>query len=446
MIETLKQMSSELQDLIRTKLWLKVMLSLVAGILVGFLLGPETGLVPAEISDNITNWLAFPGHLFLGLIQMIVIPLVVASIIVGITSVADPQKLRSIGLYLVLYFVMTTVIAITIGITAAMVIQPGSYITIDPDLKDDVKVGNGSANRISLNKIPETIVDLIPDNPLSEMVAGEMLSIVIFSVIFGLAITVMKRKTAEPLISLLSSLQEVCITIVKWAMKLVPVAVFGLMTRLTATSGFGTLKGMSVYVLCVLAGLLLLVMAYVLIVWLLAGRDPRIFFGKIRDVQLLAFSTSSSAAVMPVSIKKAEDELGVAPGVSRLIIPVGATINMDGTALYQAVATIFLAQAFGVELNMSSIILLVVTSVAASIGAPSAPGVGIVILAGILDNVGVPQTGIALIISVDRILDMSRTSVNVTGDLVASVVFNRWFGMNGAVNDDPTVADDEIRS
>lgn len=434
MIESLKQLSAELQDLIRTKLWLKVMLALVAGILVGFVLGPETGLVPSATSDSITNWLAFPGHLFLGLIQMIVIPLVVASIIVGITSVADPKKLRSMGLYLVLYFLMTTVIAISIGVTVAMVVRPGSYITIDPELRGDTNVDNGPAKKISFNNIPDAIVDLIPDNPLSEMVAGEMLSIVIFAVIFGLAITVMRRKTAEPLINLLSSLQEVCITIVKWAMKLVPVAVFGLMTRLTATSGFGTLKGMSVYVLCVLAGLLLLVIVYGLIVWLLAGQNPTGFFGKIRDVQLLAFSTSSSAAVMPVSIKKAEDQLGVTPGVSRLIIPVGATINMDGTALYQAVATIFLAQAFGVELNMSSIILLVVTSVAASIGAPSAPGVGIVILAGILDNVGVPQAGIALIISVDRILDMSRTSVNVTGDLVASVVFNRWFGNNSNVH------------
>jgi Na+/H+-dicarboxylate symporter len=340
---------------------------------------------------------------------------------------------------------MTTVIAISIGVTAAMLIRPGSYITIDQELKDQAGTDNSSANSISFNNIPDTIVDLIPDNPLSEMVAGEMLGIVIFSVIFGLAITVMSRKTAEPLINLLSSLQEVCITIVKWSMKLVPVAVFGLMTRLTATSGFGTLKGMSVYVLCVLAGLVLLVVAYGIIVWLLAGRSPGGFFGKIRDVQLLAFSTSSSAAVMPVSIKKAEDELGVAPGVSRLIIPVGATINMDGTALYQAVATIFLAQAFGVELNMSSIILLVVTSVAASIGAPSAPGVGIVILAGILDNVGVPQAGIALIISVDRILDMSRTSVNVTGDLVASVVFNRWFGKNGDdTGDDPSSEGEKV--
>jgi Na+/H+-dicarboxylate symporter len=428
MIETIKLLSSELQELIQKRLWLKVMIALALGVLVGFVMGPEVGIFNPDLSNTITNWIAFPGHLFLRLIQMIVIPLVVASIIIGITSVSDPDKLKSMGLYLVLYFVFTTVIAISIGLGVAYIIKPGTYITIDQEMSQSIENVDAESTQVSVHDIPDAVVDLIPKNPLSDMVTGNMLSIVIFSMIIGLALSAMKKETAKPMIGLLASLQEVCITVVKWAMKLVPIAVFGLMTRLTATSGFGTLKGMGVYVLTVLIGLLLLLMVYGIIISIVTKQNPGQFFRMIRDVQLLAFSTSSSAAVMPVSIKKAEDELGVSPSVSRLIIPVGATINMDGTALYQAVATIFLAQAFGVTLDTNELILLVITSVAASIGAPSAPGVGIVILASILNSVGIPPTGIALIISVDRILDMTRTSVNVTGDLTASVVFNKWFG------------------
>jgi Na+/H+-dicarboxylate symporter len=428
MIERLKSLSSEFQDLISGRLWLKVIIALVLGVVTGFIMGPEVGIFNPSFSNAATNWIAFPGHLFISLIQMIVIPLVVGSIIIGITSVSDPDKLKSMGLYLVLYFVATTVIAVSIGLGAAFIIKPGTYITVDAEQLNELENSDTGPAVISIQDIPNAVVDLIPKNPLSDMVAGNMLGIVIFSIIIGLALSAMKKDTAKPMIILLASLQEVCITVVKWAMKLVPVAVFGLMTRLTATAGFGTLKGMGIYVITVLLGLMILLMVYYIIILFITKQNPGSFFKKIRDVQLLAFSTSSSAAVMPVSIKKAEDELGVSPSVSRLIIPVGATINMDGTALYQAVATIFLAQAFGVTLDTSGIILLVITSVAASIGAPSAPGVGIVILASILTSVGVPATGIALIISVDRILDMTRTAVNVTGDLTATVVFNKWFG------------------
>ncbi len=427
----LKDLHGQLQGLIRTRLWARVLVGMVAGIGVGFMLGPSVGWVPESTANIITHWLAFPGNLFLGLVKMIIIPLIVSSIVIGINSSGDMEKLRRMGLYIVVYFLLTTTVAIGIGLAAASLVRPGDYVTLD----EQTRAGALSESRaqekqdaLSVHSIPEKLVDLIPENPLSSMVYGELLGVVIFTLIIGLALLAMKRETAAPIVGLLESLQEVCITVVKWAMKIVPLAVFGLMTRLTATTGMGTLRGMGVYILTVLGGLLVLLVVYMVIVAMLARRNPFRFMAAIRDVQLLAFSTSSSAAVMPTSMKIAEDQLGVRPSISQFIIPIGATVNMDGTALYQGAAALFLAQVFGVDLSLPDTLLLVSTTVAASIGAPSAPGIGIVVLASVLQGVGIPPSGIALIIGVDRILDMSRTAVNVTGDLTASVVFDRWFG------------------
>lgn len=430
-IRTLKELSGELRHLIRARLWAKVLLGMALGILFGFALGPSAGWVEPKLADTITLWMALPGNLFLGMVKMIVIPLIVASIIIGITSSGDIDQLRKMGLYIVGYFVVTTTVAITIGMGMAALIEPGKYINIDISdyTTTDASILDGPREQsFSFKEVPDQIVDLLPENPLSSMVSGELLGVVIFTVIVGLALVTMKQSVAEPLIRLLSALQEVCITVVRWAMVLVPYAVFGLMTRLTSTTGFETLKGMGIYILTVLAALIVLVCVYLLILTLVGRKNPFKFLSKVKDVQLLAFSTSSSAAVMPTSIKTAEDKLGVSPSISKFIIPVGATINMDGTALYQGAATVFLAQVFGVELSFGVLALLVVTTTMASIGAPAAPGVGIVILATILESAGIPGSGVALIISVDRILDMSRTAVNVTGDLTATVVFDRWFG------------------
>jgi len=214
--------------------------------------------------------------------------------------------------------------------------------------------------------------------------------------------------------------------IVSWAMVLAPIAVFGLIAQVTIKIGFDAIVGMSVYVGTVLLGLLVLLTFYLAIILLITRQNPWHFLVKIRDAQLLAFSTSSSAAVMPLSMKTAQESLGVRPSIAQFIIPIGATVNMDGTALYQVIAAIFLTEVFGVDLTSGSLILLMATTVGASIGAPSTPGVGIVILATILQGIGVPASGIALILGVDRILDMCRTAVNVTGDLTASVVMEKW--------------------
>ena len=238
------------------------------------------------------------------------------------------------------------------------------------------------------------------------------------------------------MLDLLGSLQEVCMTVVRWAMLLAPIAVFGLLAQLTAKLGLNALMGMAIYVGTVLAGLFLLFLVYLLIIFLVAREHPFKFISSVRDVLLLAFSTSSSAAVMPLSIKTAEEKLKVRPSVSQFVIPLGATINMNGTALYQGVAAIFLAQVFGIDIGMGGMVLIVLTSVGASIGAPATPGVGIVILSMVLGTVGIPAAGIALIMGVDRILDMSRTAINVSGDLVAAKLMDRWVGSKTSLKDE----------
>lgn len=255
-----------------------------------------------------------------------------------------------------------------------------------------------------------------------------MLEVVIFSVIFGFALLLTPVARTKPLFDFLGALQEVCMTIVKGAMLLAPLAVFGLMAQLVSRIGFEALLGMSIYVMTVLLGLLIMFVLYMLLILLVTKSSPFSFISKLKELLLLAFSTSSSAAVMPLSIKTAEDKLNVRPSIAEFVIPIGATINMNGTALYQGVATIFLAQVYGVDLSTGSLVLLVVVAVGASIGSPATPGVGIVILSMVLGTVGIPASGIALLMGVDRILDMCRTAVNVAGDMVACVVMDKWVG------------------
>ena len=233
---------------------------------------------------------------------------------------------------------------------------------------------------------------------------------------------------SRPLLELMGSIQQVCMTVVKWAMRLAPLAVFGLMARLTSQLGVSALLGMAQYVLVVLVGLLLMFVVYLLLVRLMAGRSPLAFLRQTRELLLLAFSTSSSAAVMPMTIKTAQEDLGVAKSTAQFVVPLGATINMTGTALYQSVAAVFLAQMYGIEVSMAGLAFIVGMAVGASIGSPATPGVGIVILASTVAAIGVPKEGVALILGVDRILDMSRTAVNVAGDVVASVVIDRRLG------------------
>lgn len=426
-----KYLSDRLTVLVRGRLWLQVLIGLILGLATGFVLGPSMGWLPRPTVTAITSWVALPGQLFLALIQMIVIPLVFASIIRGLAASESINQLRSLGVRVILYFVATTTMAITIGLALALIIQPGQYI--DSELLTST-VGaaapteDAALSMPALSELPKLVLTFLPTNPLSSMAENDMLRVVVFSVVVGIALVLMPPTQSKPLLDLLGSLQAVCMTVVRWAMLLAPFAVFGLITQLAARTGLEALTGLAVYVLTVLLGLLCLFLAYLTIVALVARHNPIAFIKGIRELMLLAFSTSSSAAVMPLSIKTAEEKLGVRPSISQFIVPIGATINMDGTALYQGVAAVFLSQVFGIEIGVTGMLLILLTSVGASIGTPSTPGVGIVVLSMVVASVGVPPAGIALILGVDRILDMSRTTLNVTGDMVSSLVMNKWVG------------------
>ncbi len=428
---SLKYLAEYIDELVEKRLWLKVLLGMVLGAAVGVALGPSAGWVRPSTASELGEWLALPGQIFLGIIQMIVVPLVFASIIRGLAAGEDIAQVKKLGVAAVAFFLVTTVGAIGIGIGLALLVKPGRFV--DPSMTRSVldsaaAVAPSAEQSGSTRSLPDSIVGILPKNPLGSMVEAEMLQVVIFAVIVGVALVSLPAKDSRPMLALLGSLQQICMTVVKWAMRLAPIAVFGLMARLTSKIGLEALLGLSVYVLTVLAGLGLLFVFYVIVVVAVTRQSPLWFLSAVREVQLLAFSTSSSAAVMPLSIKTAEERLGVRPSVSQFVIPLGATINMNGTALYQGVATMFLAQVFGIELSTGQLALVVITAVAASIGSPATPGVGIVILAMVLDAAGVPAAGIALLIGVDRILDMSRTAVNVTGDLVATVLLDRTVG------------------
>lgn len=407
------------------QLWVQVIIGMIAGIGLGLLLSPTAfALVDEKIAFAIAPWVALCGNIFLALIKMIVIPLVMSSIILGITSAGNVEILKSLGLKIAPYFVFTTIIAVSLGIFITYLIHPGTYVSseiIHQIATTSVPVVKATASV----SIPDMIVGLIPISTAKAELDGNILAFVVLAIFVGVALMNIDDEDARPLKDLAKSLQAFSMKVVDWAMKLAPYAVFGLLCNITIKIGFDAISSMSMYVLTVILGLLLLLCFYLLIVYFVAKINPLDFLSKIREVQLLAFSTSSSAAVMPLSMKIAEDKLNIPTPISKFVIPLGATVNMDGTAIYQVCAAIFLTQLYGIDLTLVEIIILAFTTVGASIGAPSTPGVGIVILATILQGIGVPVEGIALILGVDRILDMCRTTINVTGDLTATLVMKK---------------------
>ncbi len=423
-LKTLKSLNHYLTTFLERKLWAKVLFAMVLGMALGYVLIPENDWVSAHFSEQLGEWLSLPGKLFLRLVQMIMIPLIFASIITGLASINGGDNLKRLGLRLGGYFVLTTVISITIGVVLSIIIKPGKYMVNDSSIGNHVAPADSGLQAQEKLSIPDRISDLLPANPLESMLTGEMLAIVVFTIIIGLAIIQLKSEMKAPVLNMLGAIQEICMTVVRWAMKLVPYAVFGLMAQLVSSIGIAGMKGIGAYVGTVLLGLFILLLIYLLIVHFFSKNDPRSFIRKIRDAQLLAFSTTSSAAVMPLSIKTAQDELGVSKGISNFVIPIGATINMDGTALYQCISTLFIAQVYGIQLEIDAIILIMLTLVSASIGTPAIPGGGVVILASVLQGAGIPADGVMIIIGVERILGMFRTVTNVTGDLTACVVFN----------------------
>lgn len=415
-------------------LWVKILIGMVLGVAAGLMLS-EHGMqiVKPDIANMLASWIKLPGIFFLGLIQMVVIPFILCSIILGITQSKDLGFLKKIGLRAVLYFILTTFVSISIGMALVHTIKPGSYI--NPDLIQSFQTGTlekedqGSAKVFDDLTIPKRIENMLPTNIPSAVVEKNLLQIVIASMVFGIALLMIPAVNAKPILDICNSGQMLSMTVIGWAMAIAPYAVFGLLCNITIKLGFEALAGMGMYMLTVILGLLMMMVFYILLASAIGKINPIKFIKAIKETQLLAFSTSSSAATMPFTLSCAEEKLGVDPKVSRFIVPLGATINMDGTALYQAVAAVFLVQIFGamsgVELTTTELILLMITTVGASIGTPATPGVGIVVLATILTSIGLNPVAVGFILGVDRILDMCRTTINVTGDLTASVVMNK---------------------
>jgi len=417
-----------LAEHVRKNLWLQVVISLLAGLGVGMLLGDDVGMgMDDEALDSLSSYLKIPANIFLSVIMMIIVPLIFASIVVAITNLGTKERLKTLGLGVGAYFVVTTTIAILVAVSLASVIAPGSILDLTVlqethDLsEEDMKVADG----FSLDDIPDAVSGIIPRNPISSYLEGQMLSILVMAVIVGLSMAVLPRESVRPLLSLLESVQKVTLHILLISMKIVPFAVFGLIVGMVARVGVETMGGLGAYMGTVVLGLGVMLAVYAMILRLVAGRPVSSTFSRFRNPQTLAFSTASSMATMPVTLKTAEEDLKIDARVSKFVIPLGTTINMDGTALYQVMAVFFLAQLFAIELGIVSMLVIIITSLLASIGTPAVPGAGVIVLSTILITVGIPPVGILLLLSVDRILDMIRTMVNVTGDLTASCAFDR---------------------
>lgn len=418
----------KLRAWVRTRLWAQVLVGLVVGVVVGAVLGPDLGLVSPEAGEIIGRWLAIPGRVFLGLISLVLVPLVLVSIVQGITGSGGGETLRRLGTRLLVFVIVTTTAASILGVALASLIRPGASLR---DVVDDAAGAQDAGVETPiqpevggnlLERGPDLIVRLLPTNLTEVVLDRNMLAIVVVAVLLGIACTVSGRERVRPLLDVLASVLEVSMSVVKWAMFLAPLAVFGLIAQLVIQVGLGTIGTLAAYAGTVLLGLALLYAMFMGIVTFLTRQSVVEFASAIAPVQLMAFSTSSTAAVMPLSINTAVEKLGVRPQTANLVVPLAATINMAGTALYQTIAILFLAQAAGLDLSIGVTVGVVVSVVAASIGAPGTPGVGVVILSQIAAGAGIPATGLPLVLGLDRPLDMARTAVNVTGDLTACVV------------------------
>jgi len=414
------------------QLYNKILLGLVLGVFAGFV---------ANYFD--LDWLiAFLvaiqpiGTAWIRLITMIVVPLVVASLLVGTVSLGDLRKLGRIGGKTLIYYMTTTAIAVTIGLLVSNVIKPGSGI--DEATRDSLAAdfaGQAQASMTMAAEKPSTVeilLDMIPRNPVQAAAEMDLLALIVFTVIFGAALTLVDPPKKEAVVSFFDGVNQTCMVMIDWIMLLAPYAVFALIAAIVAQFGFDLLQSLLLYSFVVVLGLMLhATFTYGGALRIFAGLNPFKFFKRIRNAQIIAFSTSSSNATLPVTMETAEEQVGVSNEVASFVLPLGATINMDGTALYQAVAVMFIAQIYGIDLTIADQLIVVLTATLASVGAAGVPSAGIITLIIVLNSIGLGefvQGGIALILGVDRILDMIRTAVNVTGDITASAVIARSEG------------------
>jgi Na+/H+-dicarboxylate symporter len=389
----------------------KVFIALITGIAFGLI---AHGFFPTQYNDLFVKWILTPlGNVFLRGIKMIVVPLVLCSLISGAASIGDMKKLGRVGGKILGYYVLTTAFAVTIALIIANLFDPG--VGLSMPLPTEYKAAE-------VPFIMDVFTNMIPTNPIESLVKGEMLQIIIFAILFGISITLI-GEPAKPLLNVINQANDVMIKIIGIVMLVAPYGVFALISKVFIAQGLDVLLPLLKYTFTILLVLLIqMLLVYGSSLKILGKVNPIKFYKKFWTVMVVAFSTSSSNATIPINLNTCQKKLGVPDSISSFTIPLGATINMDGTAIMQGVAAIFIAQLFGVDLNFTQQLLIILTATLASIGTAGVPGAGIVMLAMVLQQVGIPLEGIALILSVDRIIDMCRTVVNITGDAVGTII------------------------
>jgi Na+/H+-dicarboxylate symporter len=382
-------------------LWQKIVIGMILGITVGIIFGED-----AVILKPI-------GSLFVNTIKMLIVPLVFCSIIVGITSMQDTSKMGRIGFKAVIFYLLSTAVAISIGLALGNILQPGAGLDLVAQQAETAK---------ATPSLADTLVALVPTNPIGALAQGHILQIIVFAVALGVSLTLIGEK-GKPAVAVFESLAEAMYKLTDLVMKLAPYGVFALMAWVAGKYGLTLLLPLMKVIGAVYLGSILHVLGvYSALILFIAKLSPVRYFRGIVDAQVVAFTTTSSAGTLPISMKCARENLGVSKGVSSFVLPLGTTINMDGTALYQGVTTLFVAQAFGIDLGMPEYITIILTATLASIGTAGVPGAGLIMLTLVLTTVGLPVEGVALIAGIDRILDMARTTVNISGDIAASVI------------------------
>ena len=406
-------------------------------IILGMVLGVLFGLILLNFEGGksfIINWIKPFGTIFINSLKLIAVPLILASLIKGVSDLKDLSKLSSMGGITISTYIFTTLMAVSIGLIAVNIVKPGEYITEETreqlvsaystNANQKIEAANNQKNLGPL----QPLVDIVPSNFLSAASNNRnMLQVIFFAILFGIAMILIPKKKSKPIKKFFDSLNDVILKIIDLIMLSAPYGVFALLaTIIVEAPSMDLFKALGLYSLTVLFGLFLLICIYIIIVKLFIGKSPSYFIKGISPAQLLAFSTSSSAATLPVTMDRVQDHLDVEEEVSSFVLPIGATINMDGTCLYQAVAAVFIAQAFGLDLSLAAQLGIVSTATLASIGSAAVPGAGMVMLIIVLSQAGIPEIGLALIFAVDRPLDMCRTVINVTGDATVSMFVNKY--------------------
>lgn len=411
-------------------------------ILLGMLFGVLFGLLCSQFDlgkQFVIDWIKPFGTIFINSLKLIAVPLILASLVKGVSDLKNIAQLSSMGGRTIGMYLFTTLTAVTIGLTIVNVIKPGNTLSdetrsellsayaADAAAKQSVAAAQKEAGPL------QALVDLVPSNIFNAMQDnGNMLQVIFFAIFFGIGLVLIPKQKAKAVKDFFDALNEVILKLIDLIMIAAPYGVFALLAALIAEAPSADLfKALGLYTATVLIGLICMILFYIFLVRIFTRKKIGFFLKGISPAQLLAFSTSSSAATLPVTMERVHEHLGVEEDVSSFVLPIGATINMDGTSLYQAVAAVFIAQAFGMDLSLSAQLGIIATATLASIGSAAVPGAGMVMLVIVLAQAGIPEAGLALIFAVDRPLDMCRTTVNVTGDASVSMLVAKWLGKLG---------------